>query len=166
MQDAQGCSPCRFRDALSADAQGAFWDLVREREDGAVLALVRDRQSEHIMLAACTHLYHDPRFPDVKVAQAQLLCSQVLLLLLIVTALRAGAAPSPHPLMLFGLSNIQLLPALETYLSRHCSRRLWIFLGSRAAAAPTRRSCWEGTSTRWRRSTGATRSTRQASHAS
>ena len=67
----------RFRDALAPDIQGAFWDIVRERDDGAVLALARDRQSKQVMLAACTHLYHDPRFPDVKVAEAQLLCSEV-----------------------------------------------------------------------------------------
>ena len=41
-----------------------------------MLALLRERQSQRVILAACTHLYHDPRFPDVKVAEAELLCGQ------------------------------------------------------------------------------------------
>ena len=61
---------------MPADRKGVFWDLVRERLDGAVLALLKERQSQRLMLAACTHLYHDPRFPDVKAAQAELLCAQ------------------------------------------------------------------------------------------
>ena len=70
---------CSLRDALSDSRRGAFWDLVRDgkREDGAVLALLTHRQTGRKLLAASTHLYWHPAFPDIKLAQAELLCKMV-----------------------------------------------------------------------------------------
>ena len=70
---------CSLRDALSDDQRGAFWDLMRdgEREDGAILALLTHRQTGRKLLAASTHLYWHPAFPDIKLAQAELLCKMV-----------------------------------------------------------------------------------------
>ncbi|KAL4854213.1 Glucose-repressible alcohol dehydrogenase transcriptional effector [Chlorella vulgaris] len=53
---------------------GKFWGAVRARDDGVLLALLRDRVTRRTLLAGCTHLYWDPRFPDIKAAQAALVC--------------------------------------------------------------------------------------------
>ena len=83
---------CSLRDGLPADHRGEFWDLVREREDGAVFALLREQRSGKAVAAACTHLYHDPRFPDVKAAQAELLCQQAGCTLTPLSVLPASSA--------------------------------------------------------------------------
>jgi CCR4-NOT transcription complex subunit 6 len=46
---------------------GKFWGAVRGRDDGVLLALLRDRVTRRQLLAGCTHLFWDPRFPDIKV---------------------------------------------------------------------------------------------------
>lgn len=49
-------------------------EILRERDDGAVLALLRDRQAEDkLLLVAATHLFWDPQYANVKAAQASLL---------------------------------------------------------------------------------------------
>jgi len=70
---------CSLRDALTDSQQGAFWDLVRanEREDGAVLALLTHKETGKKLIAASTHLFWNPAFPDIKLAQGELLCKMV-----------------------------------------------------------------------------------------
>jgi CCR4-NOT transcription complex subunit 6 len=58
----------------AAAGRTKFWRAVAEREDGAVLALLRDKQAGRVLLAASAHLFWDPRWPDAKAAQAALLC--------------------------------------------------------------------------------------------
>ena len=50
---------------------------AEEREDGAVLALLTHRKTGKKLLAASTHLFWNPAFPDIKLAQAALLCKMV-----------------------------------------------------------------------------------------
>ncbi|KAL4424299.1 hypothetical protein ABPG75_001600 [Micractinium tetrahymenae] len=64
----------RLADWVDPSLRGRFWQAVRARQDGAVFALLRDRATRRHLLAGCTHLFWDPRFPDVKAAQAALLC--------------------------------------------------------------------------------------------
>ena len=75
MRACRAASEMRFWTATKA----VFWDLVRddEREDGAVLALLTHKQTGKKLLAASTHLFWNPAFPDVKLAQAELLCKMV-----------------------------------------------------------------------------------------
>jgi endonuclease/exonuclease/phosphatase family metal-dependent hydrolase len=47
---------------------------VRQRDDGVLLALLRDSATRRTLLAGCTHLFWNPRYPDVKAAQAMLIC--------------------------------------------------------------------------------------------
>ena len=42
-----------------------------------MLALLTHRQTGKKLLAASTHLFWDPAFPDIKLAQAGLLCKMV-----------------------------------------------------------------------------------------
>ncbi|PSC74002.1 Ccr4p [Micractinium conductrix] len=71
----QASRAVRFADVVPPALSGAkFWEAVKKREDGALLALLRDRASGRSLLAGCTHLYYDPRFPDIKLAQSWLLC--------------------------------------------------------------------------------------------
>lgn len=43
-----------------------------------MVALLRDRATGEVFLAASVHLYYHPRWPDVKALQAEALCHQVL----------------------------------------------------------------------------------------
>ncbi|KAK9810006.1 hypothetical protein WJX72_003259 [[Myrmecia] bisecta] len=70
-------SLCRFGNHVAPSKAGPFWDQVRAREDGAVLALLRDTQSKRVFCAASLHLFWDPHFPDVKAAQAAIVCAQI-----------------------------------------------------------------------------------------
>jgi hypothetical protein len=47
----------RFGDLVEAQLQGKFWNLMKKREDGAVLALLQERASGRKLLAVSTHLY-------------------------------------------------------------------------------------------------------------
>lgn len=66
--------------------------MVREREDGGVLALARETHSGRILLLASTHLFWNPEHPDVKAVQAHLLCHQVCAL----TCCIQKPAPGPN----------------------------------------------------------------------
>lgn len=51
---------------MDPSLSGRFWQAVRSRQDGALFALLRDRATARHLLAGCTHLFWDPRFPDIK----------------------------------------------------------------------------------------------------
>ncbi|GIM10440.1 hypothetical protein Vretimale_13991 [Volvox reticuliferus] len=53
------------------------WSKVRELGEGLLMALLRHRPSGRLVLAAVTHLFWDPAFPDVKALQAALMCGLV-----------------------------------------------------------------------------------------
>jgi CCR4-NOT transcription complex subunit 6 len=55
----------------------AYLDFVKEREDGAIIALLRDTQANQLFVAASLHLYWDPKHPEIKAAQATLLCAAI-----------------------------------------------------------------------------------------
>lgn len=64
----------RFADHIpgyaSAEAvEGGPGALLAEREDGAILALLRDTKLQRDFVAATAHLHWDPRWPDVKLLQ-------------------------------------------------------------------------------------------------
>ncbi len=70
--------PRRFADHV-ADLgleDGEFLSAVAVREDGAVVVLAEETSSRRRILLACTHLFWNPHFPDVKAAQASLLVKQ------------------------------------------------------------------------------------------
>ncbi|KAI8474955.1 MAG: hypothetical protein J3K34DRAFT_489391 [Monoraphidium minutum] len=86
--DLLGFHAFRFADAAAdllppggaAAAGGASAPLLRtlaRREEGAVAALLRHRASGAALVAASTHLFWDPHFPDVKLVQAAALCRGV-----------------------------------------------------------------------------------------
>ena len=67
----------RFGDHTPGGGTSLLWEAVKEREDGAVLAILRDVVSSRSILAASTHLFWNPAYPDVKAVQAHLLCQEV-----------------------------------------------------------------------------------------
>lgn len=73
------------------------WAEVRKRSKGAVLALLRHRPSGRTVAVVGMHLFFDKKFPDVKLAQAHLLCKQVAAVLE-----ERCAAASTIPLVLAG----------------------------------------------------------------
>ncbi|KAL4442681.1 hypothetical protein ABPG77_006675 [Micractinium sp. CCAP 211/92] len=56
----------RLADCVDPSLSGRFWQAVRSRQDGALFALLLDRATARHLLAGCTHLFWDPRFPDIK----------------------------------------------------------------------------------------------------
>ena len=55
------------------DITPTFWSSTPQGEspslstqDGAVLAVLRDRRTQRRLVAGCTHLFWDPRYPDIK----------------------------------------------------------------------------------------------------
>jgi hypothetical protein len=50
---------------------------LRSRYEGALLLLLRHRRWGTPLLACSTHLFWNPTFPDVKAAQAAVLCGQI-----------------------------------------------------------------------------------------
>ncbi|GIL59916.1 hypothetical protein Vafri_14576 [Volvox africanus] len=50
------------------------WSKLQEMGEGLLMALLRHRPSGRLILAAVTHLFWNPAFPDVKVLQAALMC--------------------------------------------------------------------------------------------
>ena len=58
-------------------AAASFLARVKEREDGAVFALLKDREANKIVFAASVHLFWNPQHPDIKAAQAALLCCAI-----------------------------------------------------------------------------------------
>ena len=71
-------APRRFADHVAdlGAQDGAFLSDVTAREDGAVVVLAEETSSRRRILLACTHLFWNPHFPDVKAAQASLLMKQ------------------------------------------------------------------------------------------
>eukprot|EP00798_Chlamydomonas_sp_ICE-L_P015345 gene15345-21431_t len=63
--------------APSKPSSTSFWDTFQKREEGAIMALLEHTPSGRPMLAACTHLFWNPRFPDVKALQASVLCQEI-----------------------------------------------------------------------------------------
>ena len=57
----------RLGDCLEPGLRGSFFEAVRKRGDWLLCALLRDRATQRHLLAGCTHLFADPRFPDIKV---------------------------------------------------------------------------------------------------
>ena len=116
----------RFADVVPPALSGAkFWEAVKKREDGALLALLRDRASGRSLLAGCTHLYYDPRFPDIKVGgcprgQSLFGCAG--------SVAWDGGVPPPPP------------PYATTHLPRH-HRGCWGKLGRRTCVTPFASSC-------------------------
>ena len=70
--------PHRFADHVPdlGLEDGEFLSAVAVREDGAVVVLAEETASRRRVLLACTHLFWNPHFPDVKAAQASLLVKQ------------------------------------------------------------------------------------------
>ncbi|KAG2498277.1 hypothetical protein HYH03_003538 [Edaphochlamys debaryana] len=58
-------------------APNAFWPTFLRRQEGAILALLRHRGTGRQLVAACTHLFWNPSFPDVKAFQASVLCREL-----------------------------------------------------------------------------------------
>ncbi|WIA09735.1 hypothetical protein OEZ85_009114 [Tetradesmus obliquus] len=54
-----------------------FLPTLAQREEGCLMALLRHEPSQRHLLAVSTHLFWNPLFPDVKLAQAALLCSSI-----------------------------------------------------------------------------------------
>ncbi|KAF8060015.1 ccr4 [Scenedesmus sp. PABB004] len=69
----------RFADHLPAGppALAGFWREVGRQEEGALLALLRDKQTGRPLLAVCTHLWWQPAHPHVKSGQAHVLCEVI-----------------------------------------------------------------------------------------
>lgn len=57
-----------------AAGSSAFMQALMQREEGAVLALLRHTPSQSLLVACSTHLHWNPQVPDIKLAQAALLC--------------------------------------------------------------------------------------------
>lgn len=54
-----------------------FWQFLAKREEGAVLSLVQDCRNSSLLVLCATHLFWDPIYPDIKAAQASLLCRAI-----------------------------------------------------------------------------------------
>ena len=123
---------CSLRDALTDRQQGAFWDLVRadEREDGAVLALLTHKQTGKKLLAASTHLFWNPAFPDIKLAQGELLCKMVSQ-----TVIPCACALTKCNSRLLAIVDQQLWPCDATVL-------LCIHTSVRMRLPQSRQGCW------------------------
>ena len=67
----------RFQDAIAEQPCAALEMKTRQQEDGAVLALLKEKSTGRVILAASVHLYFHPDWPDLKALQAQALCHQV-----------------------------------------------------------------------------------------
>ncbi len=73
-----GKSPSRSTSIVDDTPLSKYLDFIKEREDGAVIALLRDRtQANQFFIAASTHLYWSPVHPDIKAAQTTLLCAAI-----------------------------------------------------------------------------------------
>lgn len=64
----------RFGDHVAET--GPFWQEVQRREEGAVITLLKCKATGQTILAGSVHLYFHPEWPDIKLAQAALLCGQ------------------------------------------------------------------------------------------
>ena len=67
-----------FQDAIARQPCQELERKIREQQDGGVVALLRDRATGEVFLAASVHLVYHPRWPDLTALQAEALCHQVL----------------------------------------------------------------------------------------
>ena len=58
-------------------SSGQFFKAVKQQRDGAVLALLKHNISGRHLLVCSTHLYWNPKWPDVKLAQMHALCGAI-----------------------------------------------------------------------------------------
>jgi CCR4-NOT transcription complex subunit 6 len=65
----------------SQSLTAGFVRRVQGRLEGAILALLRHKPSQRVLLVSNTHLYWSPDYPDVKAAQASILCAAIASLL-------------------------------------------------------------------------------------
>lgn len=72
---------CRFKDVVHEwcpnPPQREFWQKLGSLNEGAVIALLQCNSSARQLCTVATHLHWNPAFPDVKAAQAAILCHQV-----------------------------------------------------------------------------------------
>ncbi|KAL0023735.1 hypothetical protein WJX79_009611 [Trebouxia sp. C0005] len=68
----------RIRLGDCVTGSGPFWQQVQQKGEGPVLALLKHRDTGKVILAGSVHLYFHPDWPDIKLAQAALLCSQAV----------------------------------------------------------------------------------------
>jgi hypothetical protein len=71
------CSTSRRNQSLLA----SYAKRLRGRLEGGILALLRHKPSQRVLLVSNTHLYWSPDYPDVKAAQASILCAAIASLL-------------------------------------------------------------------------------------
>ena len=63
--------------------KNTYWRRVKDRDDGAVIVLLEviggdgATYNPSYVLAASTHLYWDPSWPDIKALQAHFLCAEI-----------------------------------------------------------------------------------------
>jgi hypothetical protein len=55
-----------------------FWQRVSQFGEGVLVAALKCRVTGSFLVAAVTHLWFDPRHPEIKVAQANALCQAVV----------------------------------------------------------------------------------------
>ena len=56
-----------------------FARVLARRGEGAILALLQHKPTQRYLVACSTHLFWDPTYPDVKAAQAAILCAAAAL---------------------------------------------------------------------------------------
>ncbi|KAF6252797.1 hypothetical protein COO60DRAFT_1628447 [Scenedesmus sp. NREL 46B-D3] len=95
--DASLAGPLLPAACCSKHRHNRFLQALSQREEGCLLALLRHKPSQQQLLAVSTHLFWNPLFPDVKVAQAALLCSSIAAFLQ-----RHGLEPGQVPLAVGG----------------------------------------------------------------
>lgn len=72
-----GSDPSQSQSCRKHRGEHRFFKVLMQREEGCVMALLRHNISQQVVLACSTHLFWNPLFPDVKVAQAAVLCSSI-----------------------------------------------------------------------------------------
>ncbi|KAG2447211.1 hypothetical protein HYH02_007952 [Chlamydomonas schloesseri] len=98
---------------LPAEVAGTQpWLKLRELGEGAVMALLRHRDSGRLLVFSCTHAFWNPVFPDVKALQVALLCGELAAFSKQAAAEQGGGgggggeatapAPVPVPVVLCG----------------------------------------------------------------
>jgi CCR4-NOT transcription complex subunit 6 len=60
----------------ATEDDGIMMEECRKRSEVAILALLRERQSNRILFVGVTHLFWNPEYPDVKMVQAATLCAE------------------------------------------------------------------------------------------
>ncbi len=68
--------------------RGGMWDTFYRRTEGALIAVLEHVPTSSPVVVACTHLFWNPYYPDVKALQAAVLCAEVSQLSVFLQALR------------------------------------------------------------------------------